>query len=410
MGAPAGGSRDDEQRREHLRRHAHQVIGDGGEPVQIRKHLLDLPHHRFESVGDVVELVVAGRVGKGLGHPLDDLVARIAGGIDRVTEADHDLLARHPFAYVGLGLVRVGVALLDLEGRLVGAAVLGAAQCADGAGDAGIQVRTGTGDDPGGEGGGVELVLGIEDQRGVHRAHPVLGRRFAVKQVQEVAADGIVVGFHLDALAVDRVVIPVEQHRTEAGHQPVDQLAGLLGRLLRFLRQQAAEHRAAAAQHIHRVGRRRQLFQGVLQGLGQPAHRAQSGLVGLQLGAVGQLAVDDQVGDFLEFGALGEIEDVVAAIVQVIALSPYGADGGIAGGGAGESDGFLGLGQHLFGLCVHREILHSCSVGGGPPRCRHGTGSGRRGGQSIPILSIESRFGSDGKAACPKNRTNIDER
>ena len=76
---------------------------------------------------------------------------------------------------VGFGLVRRLVALLDLERHLVRAAVLGAAQRADGAGDRRIHVGAGAGDDARGERRGVELVLGVEDQRRVHRAHPLAG-------------------------------------------------------------------------------------------------------------------------------------------------------------------------------------------------------------------------------------------
>src|SRR6185503_21138736 len=43
---PAAGAGDDENRREHRRGHAHPVVGDRGEPVQVREHLL-LAHHYF---------------------------------------------------------------------------------------------------------------------------------------------------------------------------------------------------------------------------------------------------------------------------------------------------------------------------------------------------------------------------
>jgi hypothetical protein len=68
------------------------------------------------------------------------------------------------------------VALLDLAGGLVGPAVLGPAQGADGTGDSRVEVRVGAGHHPGGEGGGVEFVLGVEDERGVHGPHPELRR------------------------------------------------------------------------------------------------------------------------------------------------------------------------------------------------------------------------------------------
>ena len=62
-----------------------------------------------------------------------------------------------------------------------------------------------------------------------------------------------------------------------------------------------------------------QLLQRRLHGGGQAAQRLQLGLVAAQLGRVGQLAVHQQVGDLLELGSLGDVEDVVAAVVQVVA-------------------------------------------------------------------------------------------
>ncbi|MNO94733.1 hypothetical protein D3C76_863600 [compost metagenome] len=129
-----------------------------------------------------------------------------------MTEADDHLFLLDAGTDVGLRLVRIVVTLLDLEGHLVGAAVLGPAQGTDGACDAGEHVGAGAGDDAAGEGGGVELVLGIEDEGGVHGAHPGVTGLLPVQQVQEVAADGVVIGLHMDALAVVAEVVPVEQH------------------------------------------------------------------------------------------------------------------------------------------------------------------------------------------------------
>src|ERR1700733_13374276 len=44
---PSRGAAHHEQRREHRCRHTHQMIRHGGEPIQIRKHVLDLTHDRF---------------------------------------------------------------------------------------------------------------------------------------------------------------------------------------------------------------------------------------------------------------------------------------------------------------------------------------------------------------------------
>ncbi|MPN51602.1 hypothetical protein SDC9_199250 [bioreactor metagenome] len=119
-----------------------------------------------------------------------------------MAEADHDFLGLYTAADVGFRLVRVVVALLDLEGDLVGAAMLGATQRADCTGDCRVHIATGAGDDPCGKGGGVELMFGVEVERGMHGPHPGFGGFFAVQQVQEVTTDGVVIGLHVDTLAL----------------------------------------------------------------------------------------------------------------------------------------------------------------------------------------------------------------
>src|SRR5467141_180666 len=89
---PARGARDDENRGEHRGGHAHHVIGDRTIPVQIGEHLLFPQHDLLEPLRDVEELHVPLSLGEAPSHFPDDLIARIAGGIDRVAEADDDFL------------------------------------------------------------------------------------------------------------------------------------------------------------------------------------------------------------------------------------------------------------------------------------------------------------------------------
>src|SRR5271170_6213535 len=49
---PARGAADDEQRREHGRGYAHEVVGHGGEPIEVRKHVLDAFHRALDAIGD----------------------------------------------------------------------------------------------------------------------------------------------------------------------------------------------------------------------------------------------------------------------------------------------------------------------------------------------------------------------
>ncbi|MNF91437.1 hypothetical protein D3C84_740380 [compost metagenome] len=289
-----------------------------------------------------------------------------------MAEADHHFLLLDAGADVGLGLVRVVVALLDLEGHLVGAAVLGPAQGADGAGDAAEHVGTGAGDHPRGEGGGVEFVLGVQVERGVHGAHPGLARFLAVQQMEEVAADGVVVGLHVDALAVVAEVVPVQQRRTQRSHQLVGDVAGARVVMVFLLRRHATEHRHGGAHHVHRVGGRRQLFEGCLEGSRDAAQGLELGLVASQFGDVGQLAVHQQVGDFFKFAAVGEVEDVIAAVMQVVAGAADGAQCGVAGSGAAQGYGFFRLeawGGGFWGS-AHCSVS-SCNPVSGFPRAAY---------------------------------------
>src|ERR1700692_597858 len=95
-------------------------------------------------------------------------------------EADDHFLVRHTRADVCLGLIGRVVALLNLEGDFIGAAMFRASQGADWADEAGVDILSRAGDYARGEGGSVELVLGVEDERGMHRAHPGGRRGFAM--------------------------------------------------------------------------------------------------------------------------------------------------------------------------------------------------------------------------------------
>ena len=87
-------------------------------------------------------------------------------------------------------------------------------------------LQKGDGLHAGGEGRGVELVLGVEDQRPVERAYVRGRRRPLVKQVQEMSRDRRIVGLDIDAPPARGEVVPVQQHRGERSQELVAELAG----------------------------------------------------------------------------------------------------------------------------------------------------------------------------------------
>ncbi len=90
---------------------------------------------------------------------------------------------------------------------------------------------------------------------------------------------------------------------------------------------------------------------------GQAAQGLEPGLVGGQLGPVGQLAVHQQVSDFFELAGGGEVEDVVAAVVQVVAGAADSAQRGVACRHARQGHRFLRLRARRRLLFCHGRLL-----------------------------------------------------
>ena len=126
------------------------------------------------------------------GHAAEMGRAGVFGGVDAVAEAGDLFLAGEHAADV---LDGVGAGFVDgveeLHGGLVGAAVEGTLEGADGAGDGGVHVRQGGGDDARGKGAGVELVIGVQDEGDVEGVLvAVCGGLFAVEHPEKVAGVG----------------------------------------------------------------------------------------------------------------------------------------------------------------------------------------------------------------------------
>lgn len=94
-----------------------------------------------------------------------------------------------------------------------------------------------------------------------------------MQQGQEVTADGVVIGFHFNAFAIVRKMVPVEQHGAVACHQFVGNVACAGVIVVVLLRCDAAQHRYAGAHHVHWVRGRWQLFQSDFDRLRQAALR-----------------------------------------------------------------------------------------------------------------------------------------
>ena len=179
--------------------------------------------------------------------------------------------------------------------------------------------------------------------------------------MEEVGADGFVVRFNFDAAPVLREVMPVEQHRAERSHQAVGDVLGTGNAVVILFRQHAAQRGDRGAHHVHRVRGGGDGFEHRLHRGGNATQRLEFRLVGGELRAVGELAVDEQMGDLLELADIGDVEDIVAAIMQIIAGAANGAQRGVPRGDAGQGDRFfrLEVGRRCF---AHIVLLRRCRV------------------------------------------------
>ncbi len=229
-----------------------------------------------------------------------------------------------------------------LQHRLVGAAVQRAVERADAAGDRGVRVDLGGADRPDRVGGGVLLVVGVQDEQDLQRPHQaivggVLGLAHLEQHGQEVRGVAELV------VRVDvRLALGVpERERAERRHlrdQPPDlQRPGLLVEDVARLGIEGGQRPDRREQHPHRV---RVVPEALHEGLQVLVHERVIGHVvrpGLVLRLVRQLAVHQQVGHLEVVRLLGELLDRVAAVLQDALVTVDEGDRRAAGGGVDEA-------------------------------------------------------------------------
>ena len=132
-------------------------------------------------------------------------------------------------------------------------------------------------------------MLGVEDERDLHGANPLLARGLPMQQLEKVSGQRVLSRFHIDASSVAAEVMPVKQHRPNGGEQYIGALNSAGGVMVIFFRQRAAQGRDPRAQHVHGVGRGGQLFQHHAYVGRQASQPLQFLFVRSQLGGVWQL-------------------------------------------------------------------------------------------------------------------------
>ena len=239
--------------------------------------------------------------------------AGVAVLVDAVAEA-HDLpLGGECVGEPGLCVVGDGDLVEHVHHRLVGAAVQRSFERADRGGDGAVGVGQGGGDDAGGEGGGVEAVLGVQDQRGLERGDDLRLGDLAEGHVEEVGGEAEVVAGRDRAQAV---AAPLVQGDDRGQHREQPQRLGVRGGggVVAGGGVGGAEQADGGAQGVHRVRGGRQGDEGGGEDGVQGALGAFGPVLGGELAGVRQFAVPQQVGDFLEAAPAAQFLDGIAAV------------------------------------------------------------------------------------------------
>ena len=245
-----------------------------------------------------------------------------------------------------------------------------ALQGADRAGDGRVDVGQRRHDHAGGEGAGVEAVLGVQDQDQVHRPD-LVGRRLGpLHHVREVPGEALV-----DDRLDERPAVPQpvdrRDHRGDLRRQPDAGAVRAVGADVLGGRVVAAGDAHRAAQGRHRRHARRQALEEVADLRRERGVAAERVVEGVQLRRGRQLPLEQQVGDLLEAAVLGEIVDAVAAVKKHALLPVDEADRAVGGHHSlealGDGRGILGRGR-LVGVFRVRSVRSHCrSVRFGPP-------------------------------------------
>src|ERR671910_701663 len=335
VGGPAGHASGGEQGGVEVGGEAEGGVDRCGVEVDVGVELLGLhdrlldPHRGVEPAG------LAEVAAEALGDVVEDGRPGVPGLVDAVAEAHHLLLAAQLLADPLRGPVGGADLVEHLPDLGDGPAVQRALEGGDGGGGRGVHVGQGGRGDPAGEGGGVQGVVGVQDQDDVEVAGDLGVGLLAGQGVEEVGRDAEVVA-GLDRVRAGPQPLVGGDDLGGLGHQPVGLaevglrrpvVVGVEGGRGRHRRPQGGHRAGPPGQGADQLDQ-----QGVEHALGpQGGHRLR------QLGRGRQLQVVEQVDGLLEGGMGGQVGDVVAGVEELALPAVDVGDPGLGGDHALES-------------------------------------------------------------------------
>ena len=340
VGGPAGDARRGEQRRERLGVETHQVVGRTRRVVEVRLDAFALIHRRLERRVQVEQLLPVVMLDQRVEGGLHRRHARVPVLVDPVTET-HDLaLRRERFVEPGGGAVCRADLVERVHHGFVRAAVERPLQRADRAGDRRVHVAQRRRDHPGGEGGRVEGVLGVQHQRDAESVDDHRIRNLSERHVEEVLRIVEVVP-RLDQVEPAAATLLVRDDRRQL-RQQVDGAA-----VVQFGIQDSAgleeggveraELADRGADGIHRMRGHRQVVDHASGARIEGPQRTLERLEGDELIRRRKVAVQQQVRHLFVRTPRGELLHRVTAVEQGIRLRVDARDGGRVDDDAGET-------------------------------------------------------------------------
>src|ERR1035438_10269849 len=218
VGGPSGDAADGENGRIEVDVDAQRGVGGGGVEIHVGVELFVGLDIELDGAGHLEPFGLAGIFAELFAHAAQVRGAGVFSLVDAMAKAGDFLFrgehALDVFDRVGTGLVD---GIEQAHHALVGAAVQRAFERADGAGNSGVDVGQCSGDDAGGEGGGVELVVGVKDEGDIEGASGGFGRLDAVEHPEKIGgvSEGAVGGNHFEAFA--EAVVDGDDHGEQSG-------------------------------------------------------------------------------------------------------------------------------------------------------------------------------------------------
>ncbi len=341
VGQPARDARHRENGCEESGRYSEQPIHGAGEEVDVGIDRLSLLLHAIaKCLLYRLEYVVVAGVTLLLRKLLEVVFhhdgTRILGAIHAMAHTHHLSFLIERLVYPFLRLFGRPDLVGHVHDFLVRSAVEASPEGPDGGRDARVARGDCRCDHARGEGGGVEAVLGVEDERFVHDLALELGRLLAAHHVEEVCTVGEIHPRRDVLLTVTEAM-----QRGHDGRELYNLMQGrpavAVGIVLDLVIDVAAEIGDRRLQKLHRMGVMRELTDHLenrileMPALAHPVRKA------IELVVIRELAVEEQIDHFLERAVVDQFPDRISEVVQLPVLAVDATDVRLGGNDALET-------------------------------------------------------------------------